>query len=283
MIGGTHVKIAIKCLCLVGASLLAMAPLHAEEFSVGRAEVQLPNGPWRELSLPDAGKDYGGDVSGNIPSETKLFVKEGAGQTVEALVLVRSSSGAVRGGTMTYSGECQSNKDSFGEAGQSWGRGSTQCLRVLRQFGTRSLLKVLAPQLTELMEGNTHLPPGMFTVLSQGAVGTGTFLDVRVFLAPTFVGASDPVDAQLIEGVKASHVAWGRHLREAVRSSVFSLSGKLVFPPFEFKSGEAVAVSTGWPMPRQVNRAGEPAAAWAHRSADLSFLVSEIPVSRTSP
>ena len=255
----------VHCVGLLAASVLAMAPLHAEEFSVGRAEVQLPGGPWRELALQDAGQAYAGEVSGTISSETKVFVKEGAGQAVEALVLVRSSSGGIRGGTMTYSGGCDGDEVSYAEVGQLRGQGSTQCLRVIRSFETQSVLKALAPQLPAQWSSAAVLPKSVITVMSHSAVGTGTFLDVRVFLAPGFAGSIEPVDAVLPEGVKAPHVAWARLLSEAVRASVFSLSGKLVFPPFEFKSGDAVASGRG------------------QRSANGVFLVSEIPASRILP
>lgn len=218
---------------------LSLQPAVAVEFSVGRVEVVFPADDWREVILSDAGKTYGGDHPGVIKSETKLFVRTSSGERADAMVLIRANaSGMATSGTMVYSTSCESSEYFYAEGNEGFKSRSAHCLKVLPAYATEEVMSKLTPAAVQdwLRASRFQLPKSMATIMSSHSVATGTFLDVRVFVTQeTSAPEDDTPDVQLPSGVLPQHVRWGRQLKEAVRSSVYSLSGKLRMPSMDIK------------------------------------------------
>lgn len=220
----------LKVLAFGWVTLGAMAA-QAADFSVGRVEVEFAEQGWKEVPLPDSAKAYGGDKSGALDVQSKLYVLGGSASDAQVLVLVSAATGGLGGGYMTYSGDCQSDAKNYREGNPGIRRSFTQCLTVTPRYSSESVLKALAPAVLELQHsGVVSVPRPAYTVWNYHAVSTGTFVDVRVFVMSPLAAIGTFVAQALPEGVPPEHVAWGRQLIEAVKSSVYSVSGRLVVP-----------------------------------------------------
>lgn len=223
---------------------LSLQPASAAEFSVGRVEVIFPTDEWREVILPDKGSAYGGDRSGVIESETKLFIQAPSGEHPGALVLVRANAAGMRSsGTMIYSTSCETSEYYLAEGNSGFQARAAHCLMVFPAYATEEVMSKLAPPVVWdwLRSSRAQLPRSMATIWSRHSVSTGTFLDVHVFLTPQAGAVDDDTpDVKLPSGVLPQHVRWGRQLKEAVRSSVYSLSGKLRMPSMDIKPHKLV-------------------------------------------
>jgi hypothetical protein len=72
--------------------------------------------------------------------------------------------------------------------------------------------------------------------MHQMGINNGAFISVRVVFAADFRLPNDAGSAvNLPSGVNPEAVAWGLHLAEAVRSSIYSLAGTLLLPPVTAK------------------------------------------------
>ena len=107
------------------------------------------------------------------------------------------------------------------------------------------VVKALAPQLeAALKTEGTEMPP-FYTVWSRHAISTGSFVDVRVFTVfPISANGAAAADA-LPKDVPPAHVVWGRQLKDAVKSSVYSLSGRLDMPPIRLVAPPQPAAAGG--------------------------------------
>lgn len=225
---------------LVGAGMLlgAMAA-QAAEFSVGRVDVELAGEGWKEISLPDRSQAYGGEKEGALSIQGKLYLRESTGREGQTLVLVSANSGGMGGGSagyMTYSPVCHSDEQTYREGNEGFGQRFAQCLMVLPRYSSESVFKALAPELLLLRaSGDLSHQPGVYTVWSRHAISTGSFVDVMVFVSAPINADSAAVTDTLPKGVPPAHVVWGRQLKDAVKSSVYSLSGRLVVPPIRFE------------------------------------------------
>lgn len=209
---------------------------HAAEFSVGRVDIRFADEGWKEVPLPDAAQAYGGDKSGALEVQAKLFVRAESVREAPVLVLVSTNSagmGGGRGGYMSYSPNCKSDDRNYREGNEGFRASFAQCLTVMPRYNGVSVIKALAPQLEgELLTEGAKLPP-FYTVWSRHAISTGSFVDVRVFTVfPISADGTAAADA-LPKDVPPTHVAWGRQLKDAVKSSVYSLSGRLDMPPLQ--------------------------------------------------
>lgn len=217
--------------------------VSAAEFSVGRVDVIFPTDDWREVNLPDKGKAFGGDRSGVIASETKLFVQASSAGHAGAVVLVRANTSGMGTGTMIYSTSCETSEYFYAEGNAGHQARAAHCLNVFPTYATEEVMDKLAPPAVQewIRSSRVQLPKSMATIWSRHSVATGTFLDVRVFLTPQAGAADDDVpDVKLPSGVLPQHVRWGRQLKDAVRSSVYSLNGKLRMPPMDIQSHKLV-------------------------------------------
>ena len=220
-----------------GCMLWGAVTSHAAEFSVGRVDIRFADEGWKEVPLPDRAQSYGGEKSGALAVQAKLFVRDGSASEVPVLVLVSANSqgmGGGRGGYMTYSPNCKSDEHNYREGNEGFNASLLQCLTVMPRYNGSSVIKALAPQLEGALktEEGTELPP-FYTVWSRHAISTGSFVDVRVFTVfPISADGSAAVGA-LPQDVPPAHVVWGRQLKDAVKSSVYSLSGRLEMPPIQ--------------------------------------------------
>jgi hypothetical protein len=240
---------------LMAAALVSAAGLctaQAAEFKVGRATVVFPTDGWTVAELPDQGSGYGGDRTGVIASETKLFVKAAPDGNIETVAVVRSSKGGLPGSIyMTYDRECSSTDVFFAEGNTGEALRIAQCLSVHPRYTMSSLLKSLGEPGKSVLEAHQgELPDAMHEITSNFANSNGTFVTVSVWLAPGFEGSPGTVSEALPKNVEASHVVWGRALNKAVRGSVTSLFGTLRFPALSFSrtppgsAGNRIALST---------------------------------------
>jgi hypothetical protein len=209
---------------------------HAAEFSVGRVDIRFADEGWKEVPLPDAAQAYGGDKSGALAVQEKLFVRDRDASEAPVLVLVSANSdglGGGRGGHMTYSVECKSDEDNYREGNEGFRASFAQCLTVTPLYDGASVIKALAPQLEGTLKAAGAEVPPFYTVWSRHAISTGSFVDVRVFTVFPISADGTAAAGALPKDVPPAHVAWGRQLKDAVKSSVYSLSGRLDMPPLQ--------------------------------------------------
>ena len=226
-----------RCMGMVFLTVAGLGSAQAVEFDVGRATVVFATDDWSAADLADEGASYGGDRSGVIPSETKLFVKTAAQGSVEAVAVVRASSAGVPASYMTYTRDCDPTQEFFAEGNTGAGMRLARCLKVYPRYTTQSLLNYLGAAGRAVLEGQKGtFPESMYVISSYFWNSNGTFVSVQVWLAPGFEGQPGTVSETLPEGVQASHVIWGRALNSAVRSSVTSIFGNLAFPPLSFRA-----------------------------------------------
>lgn len=202
---------------------------HASEFSVGRVEVNFAEAGWKEVPLPDSERAYRGDRDGALPVQSKLFIQNVPGRDAQVLLLVSGTSGGLGGGYMSYSPVCESDEHEYREGNSGVRRPFAQCLSVLPLYSSESVFKALAPSLLKLPAVPVSRP--LYSIISRHAISTGVFLDVRVFVTEPIAVTGNPLTDTLPDGVPPEHVAWGRQLKEAVKSSVYSISGRLDVPP----------------------------------------------------
>lgn len=219
-----------------GCMLWGAVTSHAVEFSVGRVDIRFADEGWKEVPLPDLAQSYGGEKSGALAVQAKLFVRDGSDSETPVLVLVSANSaglGGGRGGYMTYSVECKSDEDNYREGNEGFRASFAQCLTVTPLYDGPSVIKTLAPQLEGALKFEGGETPPFYTVWSRHAISTGSFVDVRVFTVFPISADGAAAAGALPKDVPPAHVAWGRQLKDAVKSSVYSLSGRLEMPPIQ--------------------------------------------------
>lgn len=221
---------------LAGVSFGAMViAAQASEFSVGRVEIVFAEDGWSELQLPDSAHAYSGDRDGAISVQLKLYVRKAMNGMAPVYALVSANShgfGGGRSGQMSYSGDCKSNKELYRDGNSGYNLPYFQCLTVAPRYTTDSLVQTFVPQMKSLRDsGAIAMPDTVYTVWSRHAISTGAFVDVRVFTSAPITVDESTENIRLPEGVPPAHVAWGRKLRDSVKSSVYSLSGRLTIPP----------------------------------------------------
>lgn len=244
---GSHclkeIVLAVAIACVPGWVL-------AEEFSVGRVDVVFGESGWQEIVLKDTKRAYDGDASGELSVQSKAFVHRGSNGEPEVMVVVSANSYGLGGvaGTMHYSGSCTSNEEMYREGNIRMT--FAQCLTVLPKYTAHSVLKALAPELLAHQGSDgVNIPSVVYTVWSRHAISTGSFVEVKVFLTSNVVAdpslGGDVPSSILPPGVQRSHVAWGRMLKDAVKSSVYSLSGRLDIPRIVINSSVSFAPAIG--------------------------------------
>ncbi len=224
--------------CIAAALACASILSLAAEFEVGRAKVELPGEGWQVLDMTDGGKPYSGGVQAKIPSETKVFVKLGAEQTVQTVVLIRASQAGIANGWMAYSHECKSSDQVYAQGNAGAQTNNYDCLSVWGLYRTGNWLDDFFPELNNKLKAKQWRLPGALQIMrSHFANANGSFAEARLLLAPGFVGTSaQPASdlGELPEGVTPSAVVWGQELAKAVRGSVSSLSGRLTVPTIDY-------------------------------------------------
>lgn len=224
----------------IGSLALGVVNAIGADFSVGRVDIKFAEDGWKEIALPDRSQAYGGEKDGALSIQGKLYVRESTDREGQTLVLVSANSGGLGGGSagyMTYSPVCHSDEQTYREGNEGFGQRFAQCLMVLPRYSSESVFKALAPEvLTLRASGEVGYHPGTYTVISRHAISTGSFLEVMVFVTAPIQADSTAVTATVPKGIPPAHVVWGRQLKEAVKSSVYSLSGRLEMPPIRLGS-----------------------------------------------
>lgn len=232
----------------IGSLALGVVNATAADFSVGRVDIKFAEDGWKEIPLPDRAQTYGGDKDGALSVQGKLYLRDSTGGTGPILVLVSSSStgfGGGRGAYMTYSPKCHSDEQAFREGNEGFGQRFAQCLTAWPRYSSENVFKALAPEVLGLRaSGDVPNLPALYTVRSRHAISTGSFLDVMVFVTSPLGAEGDAVTENLPKGVPSSHVVWGRQLKDAVKSSVYSLSGRLEMPPIRMAPPPADAAGS---------------------------------------
>lgn len=206
---------------------------HAAEFSVGRVDIRFADEGWKEVPLPDAAQSYGGEKSGALEVQAKLFVREQDTSGTPVLVLVSTNSagmGGGRGGYMAYSPNCKSDEYNYREGNEGFRASFAQCLTVTPLYDGPGVIKALAPQLESVLKTQGFELPPLYAVWSRHSISTGSFVDVRVFTVFPMSADGAAAAEELPKGVPPAHVVWGRQLKDVVKSSVYSLSGRLEMP-----------------------------------------------------
>lgn len=237
---------------LCGGVFLGALAAQAADFSVGRVDITFAEEHWKEVPLPDATEAYGGDRAGALAVQSKLYVRAGSDSDVQALALVSANShglGGGRGGYMTYTPDCKSDAQIFREGNSGFKASFLDCLTVTPLYSSASVFKALAPELLALQgSGIVSVKGPLYTVWSRYAISTGSFLDVRVFVMSPVTSDNAPALENAPSGIRPDHVAWGRRLRDAVKSSVHSLSGRLEVPPLRLVPTTPSAPSAAGPQ-----------------------------------
>lgn len=231
-----------------GWVLSAALVAQASEFSVGRVEIQFAESGWKEIVLPDTIQTYGGDKRGELGVQTKLYVLGTPSDAAHVLVLVSGVSAGLDGAqvTMRYSPNCKSDARNYREGNNGSQMPFAQCLTVLPRYNSESVFTALAPQVLELQKaGKISSMGSIYTVSSFHAISTGTHLHVQVFMTSSIVAPELRIEETLPTDVRPELVAWGRQLKDAVKSSVHSISGRLVFPPIRLVPHTPPVPSTG--------------------------------------
>ena len=234
----------LGCWSVVGA-----LSAHAAGFSLGRVDIEFADEGWKEVSLPDQEIAFGGDKSGTLGVQSKLFVRGAPDSEGQVLVLVGAHSDGFGGGraaNMSYTPDCRSDERNYREGNAGFRASFAQCLTVTPLYNSESVFKALAPEVLALQtSGEVSARRPVYTVWSRHAISTGSFVDVRVFVMSPIGADKATVEDALPKGVLPEHVVWGRQLKDAVKSCVYSLSGRLVIPPIRPASPASGAAGSG--------------------------------------
>jgi hypothetical protein len=230
----------LKCLPIVLGSFVCFPAYSAADFSVGRVAVRLPGDGWRAVDLKDAGINYSGEISGTIPSEKKIFIKESLAKELQIMVVVRASSSGISGGRVSYSSDCESTPDFVATGMDESDKNFYDCVRVFKLFTADSLMNLLTPDLKKILDQDAVVvPESLQTVWSKFANENGTFVDVIVFINPAFMGKKSEANKRRSSDIDASSYAWGQELAKEVKDAVNSVFSKLKIPELIFKSDSA--------------------------------------------
>ncbi len=216
--------------------LQACYAAHALDVSVGRANVQLPQGRWEVIEDANFGLPYGGDASGAINSVKKIMVLLSEKSEVLALVVIGASSGGVTGATMSWNGGCKPNSSQSYHFDVTRGSLNQQdCIKAWSDLNARTMLNRLEPTVEELLKSKNYLlPTKMHLATHFVATNNGSFASTKSFVNLKF---SNPKSDTPLPGNVVSNEAfanWTLKFAEATSSSVRSLSGALKMPELTF-------------------------------------------------
>lgn len=222
------------CLLAVGGDVAHAA----QEVSVGRVDLLLPNEGWQVYALKEGGREIvGSGVIYNQTTESKLLVLPGADRVVSALLIVQAnSSGKGRFSGVQFSdARCgggpgiYAQGDLPGPAARSF-----RCLRVWASHNVSGPNGLQEAVKAILAKEDWKLPATMHAVSTTQHANTGAFATVVAVVRPEALRALpeqalEEVPA-LLQGVSPAAVQWARQLQESVSDSVYSIRGKLPVP-----------------------------------------------------
>jgi hypothetical protein len=204
----------------------------ASEFSVGWIDVKFAEAGWKSVPLSDKKQAYSGDMPGALQLKSKVFLREATATGGQVVVVVRATSSGLHDGSMVYEASCKPDNVNYLEGNVGFSRTFSQCLVVTPAYESEGLLKDLDPELIALRDaGTVAFGKGLFLIWSRHAVSTGSIIDVRVYLTTPLTADISKVTEAIPNRVFPTNVAWGRQLKDAVKSTSYSISGRLAFPP----------------------------------------------------
>lgn len=207
----------------------------ALDVEVGRASVKTSGEGWSVLAQEDKGQAYTGEVQGVIQSETKVLLKGMAPDSLQALVLVRASTGGMNYGYMQYSSECKPSNGWHAKGNSAPSQPFLECYKIGQNWPAEQSLRAIAPKLFETLGDRTQQLPRAWTpIVAFYANSNGSFVEVRLFVTPELIAASDAPVTDVPRGLDPKYVQLAEALMDGVRGSVRSMSGKLPIPEMRF-------------------------------------------------
>jgi hypothetical protein len=212
---------------------------HALEAEVGRATVILSGEHW--LAVVDE-KQVGTVTGGEVPNfdiKQKTWVLTDGAQKIKAILRVRGiASGITSNYGISFGSGCKKNEHPFVYT-KDFTNGSlsqVDCLRIYHIPNSTDLLNDIHKTEQTFAKNKGLLVPTKGTFINHFvSMSTGTFLDVSVFADENWSGVSSAAIDGIPLSIKPEIVAWANEMTKAARGSVRSFSGKMVFPPIEFK------------------------------------------------
>lgn len=217
----------------VVAVLAGCAPLQPELPRVGRAQLELPAGPWEPLGqtgdvidvLPD-------DTSHDLPVETVALGLRGADRQLLAVLLVQTNSTNYPRDTTLWTVPCTPQKGVHVEDAAKASPVRIDCLRYKRRADTEGYMEQSRPAVAQWMARYKAEPAKPYSHVSYRYATTGG----------AYVSVDAVVDQRLLrpdtrnneEFLRAGRPAleWGDKLAQAVRVSAGMMDGRLVIPAF---------------------------------------------------
>lgn len=221
----------------VASSALLAAPVDTV-VDVARASVRLPAGEWISLSRSRVDAVKVNDQR-TIPGEV-LTLALVRGQQLEALVTITATAGGA-GGAVQWSSDCKPSDPGLWAARPSGGNPEDmECVYASAPFAAEEMFSDETAWGREARARGLSAPDEM--VMASAEVGSrmGALMSVEVLADLDFAGAPGPLEAHsgdvLPTDVDDRHAAFAMQLLRRVRDCVYSIRGRMDFPPITFIS-----------------------------------------------
>jgi hypothetical protein len=230
-------RIAAACLSAVACSGLWAAPADSV-VDVARATVRLPAGEWISLSRNEVDavkvndeRSIGGEVL------TLALVR---GQRLDALVTITATAGGA-GGKVHWAADCKAGDPGLWATRPAGANpDDMECAYASAPFAAEDMFSEETAWGREARARGLSAPDEM--VMASAEVGSrmGALMSVEVLADIDFAGAPGPPDAKagrdLPPSVDDRHAAFALQLLQRVRDCVYSIRGRMDFPPITFIS-----------------------------------------------
>lgn len=235
------ISAACRALCLaagLGASAGAGAAVAAAEsvVDVARATVRLPAGEWLSLARSTVDAVRVNDQR-SIPAEvlTLALVHD---QQLDALVTITVTAGGA-GGLVSWTSSCEAPEPGIWSARPVGADPSDmECAYASAAFAPDDFFSESTDWGREARSRGLRAPDEM--VLASAVVGSrmGSWMSVEVLASADFAGDQGPLsgvdDADVPSGVDDRHAAYAVQLLNRVRDCIYSMRGRMDFPPIHF-------------------------------------------------
>jgi hypothetical protein len=230
-------RFAAACLSAVACSVPWAAPADSV-VDVARATVRLPAGEWVSLSRDkvDAVKvnderSIGGEVL------TLALVR---GQRLDALVTITATAGGA-GGKVHWAADCKAGDPGLWATRPAGANpDDMECAYASAPFAAEDMFSEETAWGREARARGLGAPDEM--VMASAEVGSrmGALMSVEVLADIDFAGSPGPLDAKVGSGLPPSvddrHAAFALQLLQRVRDCIYSIRGRMDFPPITFIS-----------------------------------------------
>jgi hypothetical protein len=214
-------------------TLAAVSSAFAE--SVGRVSFTLPSEQWQLVGGYERELKFNEGLN-TTPLTTRLYQLPGDGGMPRALLLVTSTDNSTRPLVNWVSESCPPARDKYfaDDFGTNRRPHEKECLIVNTAFSAAALFKDNPDVQRLAQERGIRLPATGHSLRSTVGSPKGLYLHVNLMTPRGFKGlpGSTPRAADL-QRVDPALVAWAEALHDAVKSSVYSVTGKLELPPID--------------------------------------------------